>query len=96
MFEVPASKASKGQDRFEFSIPGATGKFSVKKLKFLSVGKRDEIGDGGRPMLDFFCEGPAKQGEGVRALDEEQFNALVNAWQADSGVTLGESEASAS
>ncbi len=96
MFEVPASKASKGQDLFEFSCPGKPGKFSVKKLKFLSVGKRDEIGDGGRPMLDFFCEGSTKQGEAVRSLDEEQFNALVTAWQDDSGVSLGEPEASSS
>ena len=94
MFEVPASKASEGQDRFEFTVPGKVGKFSVKKLKFLSVGKRDEIGDGGRAMLEFFREGSAKQGDAVRALDEEQFNALVNAWQSDSGVTLGESGAS--
>lgn len=96
MFEVPASKASKGQDLFEFTIPGKAGKFSVKKLKFLTIGKRDEIGDGGRPMLEFFCEGSAKQRDAVRALDEEQFNELVTAWQTDSGVTLGESEASES
>lgn len=93
-FEVPASKASKEQDRFGFSIPGKPGKFSVKRLKFLSVGKRDEIGDGGSAMLAFFCEGSAKQADAVRSLDVEQFNALVEAWQEDSAVTLGESQAS--
>lgn len=96
MFEVPAKKASKGQDRFKFAIPGFDGQFSVRKLKFLPVGTRDEIGGGGGPILEFFSEGSAKQREAVRSLDEEQFNALVNAWQVDSGVSLGESEASES
>ena len=96
MFEVPAKKASKGQDRFKFTVPGHPGQFSVRKLKFLSVGKRDEIGDGGSPLLAFFCEGSAKQDEAVRGLDEDQFNELVKAWQVDSGVSLGESEASSS
>lgn len=96
MFAVPAKKASKGQDRFQFTIPGVEGKFSVRKLKFLSVGKRDEIGSGGGPLLAFFCEGTAKQGDAVRELDEDQFNELVKAWQVDSGVSLGESQASES
>lgn len=96
MFEVPAKKASRGQDRFKFSIPGTDGQFSVRKLKFLSVGKRDEIGDGGSALLGFFCDGNAKQDAAVRELDEAQFNELVKAWQADSGVSLGESEASES
>jgi len=96
MYEVPAKKASKGQDRFQFSIPGSDGRFSVRKLKLLTVGVRDEIGDGGSPMLEFFCEGSAKQREAVRGLNEEQFNDLVRAWQVDSGVTLGESQASES
>ena len=95
MFEVPASKASKGQDRFEFSVPGKVGKFSVRKLKFLSVGRRDELEDGSH-VLEFFCEGSTKQAEAVRSLDEEQFAALFEAWQSDSGVTLGESDASKS
>jgi hypothetical protein len=96
MFEVPAAKKSKGQDRFRFSIPGHEGQFSVRKLKFLSVGEREEIADGGPGMIAFFCGTIAKQREAVRSLDEEQFNALVTAWQDDSRVTVGEPPASSS
>ncbi len=96
MFEVPAAKKSKGQDRFPFTIPGVEGRFSVRKLKFLSVGQREEIADGGSGMIAFFCGSTAKQAEAVRSLDEDQFNALVTAWQEDSKVTMGESPASSS
>lgn len=96
MFEVPAAKKSKGQDRFPFTIPGHEGRFSVRKLKFLSVGEREEIAPGGAEMVAFFCGSTAKQREAVRSLDEDQFNALVSAWQEDSQVTMGESQASSS
>lgn len=94
MFEVPAAKASKGQDRFEFSVPGKSGKFHVKKLKFLPIGAREDIADGGAPLVAFFCGETKGQTEAVKSLLEDQFQALVEAWQSDSGVTLGESEAS--
>lgn len=96
MFEVPAAKRSKGQDRFRFAVPGHEGQFAVRKLKFLSVGEREEIADGGPGMIAFFCGSTAKQREAVRSLDEEQFNALVSAWQDDSQVSMGESPASSS
>lgn len=94
VYEVPASKASKGQDQFEFSIGGQA--FKVKKLKFIPIGQRAAISDNGGAQVDFFGAAGTKQGDAVRALDEEQYTALVEAWQADSGVTVGESEASSS
>jgi hypothetical protein len=97
-FEVPASKASIGQDVFKFKIPGRSGEFSVKRAKFLSVGDAEalETPDNASVVLDLFGKKGTKQGDAVRTLDTEQFQALVDAWQADSDVTLGESEASAS
>jgi hypothetical protein len=95
-FEVPASKASIEQDVFKFSIPGHKTMFSVKRLKFLSVGQRESIGDDTATILDLFGAKGTKQGDAVRSLDEEQFDALSKAWQDDSKITLGESEASSS
>lgn len=93
-FEVPASKASVEQDVFKFTIPGHKSQFSVKRLKFLSIGQRADLGDNAARILDFFGAEGTKQGDAVRSLDAEQFKALSDAWQADSDVTLGEPEAS--
>jgi hypothetical protein len=93
-FEVPASKASVGQDKFDFSIAGK--KYSVRKLKYVPIGQRSSISHDGEAQLEFFGVDGTKQGDAVRGLDEEQFKALVEAWQADSEVTVGESEASSS
>ena len=97
-FEVPASKASKGQDQFPFTIPGHPGKFTVKKAKYLSVGQAEalESPDSVTVVLELFGKTGTKQGDAVRSLDQEQFEALIEAWQADSEVSLGESKASAS
>jgi len=48
-FQVPASKASKGQDRFEFEIDGKS--FSVKKAKFVSVNELVSIESDGVRIL---------------------------------------------
>lgn len=95
-FKVPESKASKGQDRFEFEIEGKS--YSIRKAKFLSVGdaERLENPESASVVLDLFGKAGTKAGDAVRGLDQEQFSALVEAWQADSKVTLGESAASAS
>jgi len=95
-FEVPASKASIEQDVFKFSIPGHKGVFSVRRLKFIPIGQRNKMGDDSAAILDFFGAEGTKQGDAVRSLDEEQYEALTDAWQADSDVSLGESEASSS
>jgi hypothetical protein len=94
VYEVPASKASKGQDQFEFKI--GDDAFRIRKLKFLSIGQAEalEAPDSVSVVLDLFGRAGTKQGDAVRSLDKEQFEALVEAWQADSGASLGESEAS--
>ena len=95
-FKVPASKASKGQDQFEFEIDGKT--YAVRKAKFISVGTAEalESPESSTVVLDFFGKAGTKQGDAVRSLDEDQFTALIEAWRADSEVGLGESEASSS
>jgi hypothetical protein len=94
VYEVPASKASKGQDQFEFKI--GDDAFRIRRLKFLSIGQAEalEAPDSVSVVLDLFGRAGTKQGDAVRSLDKEQFEALVEAWQADSGASLGESEAS--
>jgi hypothetical protein len=93
MFEVPNHKKSAKQDRFEFSIDGAA--FSVKRLKFVPMGERATFNDGGN-ALEFFSGTTKKQHDAIHGLIEDEWDALVAAWQQDSDVTLGESEASAS
>lgn len=96
MFEVPESKASKGQDQFAFKIAGKP--YSIKKAKYLTIGQAEalETPESSSVVLDVFGKAGTKQGDAVRSLEQEQFKSLVAAWKEDSGVSPGESEASAS
>lgn len=91
-FQVPASKASKGQDQFEFTIGTAT--FSVTKTKYVPVPTLIDIEDDLRAAVAFFAGSTAVQGKAVRGLDREQFAGLLEAWREDSELTEGESQAS--
>lgn len=95
VYQVPASKASLKQNRFEFQIPGSKKIYSVPLLKFL------------KPALAFRIES-ATEVEAASALfdeylpealekfeDGEQLGAFMQAWAEASGVTVGESKASA-
>lgn len=96
VYEVPASKASVDQDQFKFKIAGK--QYAIKKAKFLTVGEAEALESSGSPteVLDFFGRKGTKQGDAIRALEKEQFEALVEAWKLDSGVGVGESGASSS
>jgi hypothetical protein len=96
-FAVPPSKASHKQNRFEFTLPHRPGEsFSIPKLKYLPIrivsAASAEGADPILAMLDAF--GDERTADAVRDLDAEQLEALVEAWQAASGVTVGESSAS--
>jgi len=97
-FQVPPSKKSKGQDKFEFEIDGA--KFSVRRFGAFSLEEHifmrsDECGE--NEMLDLvFGKKGTKLGNAVRALEAEQYSALQDAWMEDSEVTPGESQGSSS
>lgn len=94
-FQVPASEETdpKIETEFAFEIDGAT--FKVRRLNFVPIGQLEVVEYGGG-QVDFFAGSTAKQGKAVRALNRTQFTALVEAWRADSEVTAGESQASAS
>lgn len=93
-FKVPESKRSVEQDVFEFDIDGKS--YKIKRAKYLTVGEAESLEDpeSSTVVLDLFGRKGTKQGDAVRSLDAEQFEALVEAWKQDSGVGVGESEAS--
>lgn len=91
-FQVPASKASKGQDKFEFTIGNET--FRVRRMKYLKIDRLQELETDGLEALVFFKGSGGAQQKAVGSLEGEQFEALVNAWRADSEVSEGEVPAS--
>ena len=96
VFEVPSAKRSLKQNVFEFKIAGKT--HSVPKFEYLPVGVLETIestaADAIGPFLDVFGTKDSVVGKAVRGLEKEQLTALIHAWQADSAVTVGESEGS--
>lgn len=96
-FQVPpAKKHAKIDTNFAFKI-GAQS-FSVPKTKFLSIGDQETIAGGALAETLDTVFGPrgTKVGDAVRELDEDQFEALMDAYNADSDVTPGESGDSSS
>lgn len=90
MFEVPKSKASIKQNRFEFRIDGQS--HSVPLIKFLPVRIVERMDSNGLAgILEAFD--PATR-EVLRDLASDQFEALSDAWAAASEVDVGESSAS--
>lgn len=96
VYEVPAAKRSQKQNVFEFKI-GAKS-FSVPKFEHLSVGVLEAVETAPTnaigPYLSVFGEKDSAVGKAIRTLDKDQITALIQAWQADSGVTVGESSGS--
>lgn len=97
-FAVPESKRSIAQNRFFFSVPGDDREFDIPKAKYLTTGQVEVLSQKGgevkiTDLLDLF-EDNKEAAAAVRTLDAEQLSELMNAWQADSGVSTGESSAS--
>ena len=96
VYEVPAAKRSLKQNLFEFKI--GTKTYSVPKFEFLAVGVLESIeaapADAVGPYLGVFGEPDSPIGKAIRTLDKDQLSGLIQAWQAHSGITLGESEGS--
>lgn len=96
VYEVPAAKRSIEQNTFKFKVGAKT--YSVPKFEFLSVGVLESIeaapADAIGPYLGVFGEADSPIGKAIRTLDKDQLTGLIQAWQADSDVTVGESEAS--
>ena len=93
---VPPSAASEPENRFEFTMPDGNT-YDVPKLGYLRpelamrIVTTSEI-EGAQILFSEFLP------PGVFAMfeDTKQLEGLVNAWKEASGVSLGESEASAS
>jgi hypothetical protein len=96
VYEVPVAKRSLKQNVFEFKV-GARS-FTVPKFEFLSVGVLEAIESAPDnaigPYLSVFGEPDSPIGKAIRTLDKDQLTGLIKAWQADSDVTVGESEGS--
>jgi hypothetical protein len=97
MYVVPESKRSLAQNQFEFTAPdGVT--YRIPKAKYMKTGDVERLAAMGdqnvkiTDLLDLFGEGAAAKA--VRELDVEQLQGLMEAWQQDSGITVGESSAS--
>jgi hypothetical protein len=95
VFEVPKSKASIAQNRFEFSIPGSRKTFSIPLAKFLKPALALEMAAqpalATKAVLDHYAPGAFDLFESADQLEE--FGA---AWREASGIGLGESSASSS
>lgn len=91
-FDVPVSKKSLKQNRFEFTLDGK--KFSIPLLKFAPVIAAEHF-EAGRDVAGFIacCENDDAK-TALRSLDGDQLGPLTDAWFEASGVTAGESEAS--
>lgn len=96
VFEVPEARQSRAQNQFKFKIAGKP--FSVKKAKFLTIGETEMLAhpETSSDIIDFFGKRGTAQGDAVRTLNQEQFDALVEAFLTDSRLSLGESDASES
>jgi hypothetical protein len=95
VFQVPASKASIKQNRFEFQLPGSKKVHSVPLLKFLKPSLALELEDASevaaaRILFNEYLPEAFAQFE-----DAEQLGAFLEAWKDASGIGVGESEASA-
>lgn len=91
-FQVPKSKKSIKQNRFEFEVDGK--KFDIPLLKFAPV-EAAEAFEQGKNVAGILaaCNSDSAR-DAVRAMDGEQFEALIEAWTEASDVTPGESPAS--
>lgn len=95
-FHVPESKRSIEQNRFHFDTPDGKS-YSMPKAKYLTMGQIETLAANNQEvkladLLALFDE--PEVSAAIRAFDKDQLEALMTAWQEDSGLTVGESSAS--
>lgn len=93
-FTVPKSQASIAQNRFEFQFAGDRRKYSIPLLKFVKpelVLKFDELTETAafRAIIDEYLPEVFGKFESV-----DQLEAFLEEWKRQSGIDMGESEAS--
>lgn len=92
VYQVPASKKSIKQNRFEFAADGKT--LSIPLMKFLSVRAAEEF-EAGRTVAGLLAGADSDAArDAIRSMDSDQLEGFVAAWQEASGVEVGESPAS--
>jgi hypothetical protein len=95
VYQVPASKASIKQNRFEFQLPGSKKVHSVPLLKYLKPSLALELEEASelaaaKILFNEYLPEAFPQFE-----DAEQLEAFLEAWKDASGIGVGESGASA-
>lgn len=96
VFQVPTSKASVKQNRFEFQLPGSKKTYSVPKLQFVKPSLALQFGDLTEVQVANLLFGEYMPEVFPLLEDSSQLEALLEAWkEASEGVGVGESSASA-
>lgn len=96
VFEIPKSKASIDQNRFKFKFPGERKTYSVPLMKYLKPSlavQFEELSEVAafKLIIDEYIP------EAFEKFDDvEQFEAFLEQWKSESGISVGESEASPS
>jgi hypothetical protein len=95
VYEVPPSKRSIKQNQFQFKLAGA--EYSLPRFKFIEIGQLELLTQPETRitgLLSIAGGADTPLGAAFRKLVADQLEGLIEAWQEDSGVTLGESSAS--
>jgi hypothetical protein len=91
-FTVPASRKSEDANRFAFTI--GEDAHTLPHLKYAPAGAIEHF-ENGRDLTGLIaCADDEGTRNAIRALDSEQMDALMAAWQEASKLTPGESPAS--
>ena len=94
-YKVPDWKKSLDQNKFDVEVGSKT--FHLVKVDYLTgaqtemLAKAGEFEGGMYALIDELCPG---LGTAFRNVPTRFFNELIEAWQKDSGIDLGESSAS--
>jgi hypothetical protein len=104
IYQVPASAATKKENRFEFRMPGSRKAYSLPLLQYippklaLDLPKIDESDPSS--LIEFMGKFLHRISPSMDILDlfedQQQFMDFFQAWQDASTVSVGESQASAS
>lgn len=91
-YEVPRSKKSHNQNRFEFALDGET--YDLPLMRYVSAGAMEAF-EAGKNMTGLILAADTERTrDAIRSMDAEQLNGLMGALQEASNITVGESEAS--
>ncbi|MEC5185298.1 hypothetical protein RCH12_002774 [Cryobacterium sp. MP_3.1] len=101
VFQVPPSKASSKQNRFEFQVVADGPVYSIPLLKYVKNGLKARLSQLTEENLKFsdllmiFEADPAAR-TAVDEIEQEQTDELLKAYHEASGITLPESSPSKS